>query len=317
MAHAQIISGIEFNPESDVTFTKAKINANGRKQIGILNTKNKKGVYLSTPLMLTWGINEYTDDKTGSRSYDMALQFPNDEYNNPECVAFLKNMQILEQRIKTDAIINCKDWLNKTKTSPDAIDALWTPMLRYPKDKETGDFDYSRPPTLKVKLNYWEGEYKNTEIYDDNQIQLFPNENETFPIDLITKGAHVATILSCGGIWVANGKFGVTWRLFQAVVKPRLSLAGKCHINLSTKDKQILSETAEKQLDLVTEDEDENIVSHLASTTVADSDDEMTTINTSLSEEVTDAIKEEVKAVTTEETPKKKRVVKKGKSTEA
>jgi len=312
---AQILSGVEFNPVSDVTFAKAKINANGRKSIGLQNTSSKKGVYLSTPLMLTWGINEFTDDKTGTKSYDMALQFPNDEYNNPECVQFLKNMQLLEQRIKSDAITNCKDWLNKTKTSPDAIDALWTPMLRYPKDKETGDFDYSRAPTLKVKLNFWEGEYKNTEIYDDNQSLLFPNENDTLPLELITKGSHVATLLSCGGIWVANGKFGVTWRLFQAVVKPRATLAGKCHISLSPKDKEALTAIAAKQ---EVTDDDDVVVEQLASTVVEDSDDEADAADSvAAAVEVVEAVKEEVKAVVTEDVPKKKRIVKKTKPAEA
>lgn len=308
---AQILSGIDFDANSDLTFTKAKINANGRKQVGILNSKNMKSVYLSTPLMLTWGVNEYLDEKTEAKSYDMALQFPNDEYNNPESVAFLKNMQQLEKRIKSDAITNCKDWLNKTKTSPDAVDALWTPMLRYPKDKETGDFDYSRAPTLKVKLNYWDGEYKNTEIYDDSQMQLFPNDNGTLPVELITKGAHVATILSCGGIWVANGKFGIIWRLFQAVVKPRATLAGKCHINLSSKDKETLIASATKQ-----DEEDEDVVvEQLESTVVEDSDDEADT--TESDKAVVDSVKHEVKALVTEDVaPKKKRVVKKTKSSD-
>lgn len=308
---AQILSGIDFDANSDLTFTKAKINANGRKQVGILNSKNMKSVYLSTPLMLTWGVNEYLDDKTEAKSYDMALQFPNDEYNNPESVAFLKNMQQLEKRIKSDAITNCKDWLNKTKTSPDAVDALWTPMLRYPKDKDTGDFDYSRAPTLKVKLNYWDGEYKNTEIYDDSKMLLFPNDNGTLPVELITKGAHVATILSCGGIWVANGKFGIIWRLFQAAVKPRATLAGKCHINLSSKDKETLIASATKQ-----DEEDEDVVvEQLESTVVEDSDDEADT--TESDKAVVDSVKHEVKAVVTEDVaPKKKRVVKKTKSSD-
>ena len=30
--------------------------------------------------MLTWGINEYVDEQTGKRTYDMSLQFPKDEY---------------------------------------------------------------------------------------------------------------------------------------------------------------------------------------------------------------------------------------------
>tara|TARA_B110000444_G_scaffold258858_2_gene300933 strand:- start:4601 stop:5512 length:912 start_codon:yes stop_codon:yes gene_type:complete len=302
---AQILSGVEFDANSDMMFTKAKVNANGRKQIGIQNSKTKKSVYLSTPLMLTWGVNEFVDEKTGTKSYDMALQFPNDEYNNPDNVSFLKNMQELEKRLKCDAITNCKDWLNKTKMTSDAVDALWTPMLRYPKDRETGDFDYSRAPTLKVKIPFWEGEYKNVEIYDDNQTQLFPNEVDTVPLDLITKGSHVATILSCGGIWVANGKFGVTWRLFQAVVKPRISLAGKCHISLSTKDKEMLSSDVGKQHDA----EDDVVVEQLASTVVEDSDDEEETVST------VETIKEEVLTVEVEQ-PKKKKVVKKTKPAE-
>jgi len=295
-----ILSGVDFDASDDIKFTKAKVNANGRKSVGILNAKTNKGVYLSTPLMLTWGVNEFVDEKTGSKSYDFALQFPNDEYNNPECVAFLKNMQELEKRLKADAITNCKDWLNKTKMTPDAVDALWTPMLRYPKDKETGDFDYSRAPTLKVKVPFWDGEYKNVELYDDEKNQLFPNDEDKAPIDFITKGSNVATLLSCGGIWVANGKFGVTWRLFQAVVRPRASLAGKCHIELSSKDKETMKAAAEK----ADEEEEEPV----DDTVVADSEDDEEDVSDPV---VHQEIKEEVKAVVTEDVPKKKRVVKK------
>ena len=44
-------------------YTKPKINASGGKSIGIINTATKKGLYLSTPLMLTWGVNSFTDEK--------------------------------------------------------------------------------------------------------------------------------------------------------------------------------------------------------------------------------------------------------------
>jgi hypothetical protein len=50
---------------------------------------------------------------------------------------------------------------------------------------------------------------------------------------LIPKGSEIACIIQCGGIWFANGKFGVTWKLFQGVVKPTQTLAkGQCHIKL-------------------------------------------------------------------------------------
>lgn len=299
---ATIVSGVNFNVTKDYMYTKAKVNANGRKSIGILNNENKKSLYISTPLMLTWGVNTYTDEKTGDvQSYDIALQFPNDEYNNPECVSFLKNMQALEQKIKEDAVANSKDWLNKTKLVPEAVDALWSPMLKYPKDKETGEPDYSRAPTLKVKIPYWEGEFKNVELYNDSKELVFPGEDETNISEFIVKGSNVATIIQCGGIWVANGKFGVTWRLFQAVVKPRTTLSGKCHISLSDKDKELMSKS-------VDDEEVSDVTDSVSKTQVEDSDDED---KVSLAQEAEEVKEEITKKVDVEDQPKKKVVRKK------
>jgi hypothetical protein len=301
---ATIVSGATFNASTDYVYTKPKLNANNGKSIGILNKHNMKSLYVSTPLMLTWGVNEYTDDKTGKKTFDMALQFPNQEYNNTECAAFLKNMQELETRIKSDVIVNCKEWLGKPKMSSDAVDALWSPMLKYPRDKATEEPDYSRAPTLKVKIQCWENVFKNVELYNDSGTLVFPNDDNNSISDFIVKGSNVATIIQCGGIWVANGKFGVTWKLFQAVVKPKTTLSGKCHIVLSEKDK-------EKLVAPVDDDEDvcEEVVHNV--TEVPDSDDEVEKVeskNTQVKEE-----EEEVqpKQVQVEDAPKKKRIVKK------
>mgnify|MGYP001392921590 FL=1 len=309
---AAIVSGVNFNVTDDYVYTKAKVNANGRKSVGILNNSNKKSLFLSTPLMLTWGVNEYRDEKTGDvQSYDMALQFPNNEYNSEECSAFLKNMQAFEEKVKTDAIANSKDWLNKQKLVPEAVEALWSPMLKYPKDKETGDSDYSRPPTLKVKIPYWEGEFKGVELYNDERVQVFPAEEDANISDFIVKGSNVATIIQCGGIWVANGKFGVTWKLFQAVVKPRTTLSGKCHITLSMDDKEKI---AASNVDVDAQD----VISQKMNTTVVeDSDDEVmptpvpVALETKVEEVKTEVAEELEKQVVVEDQPKKKRVVKK------
>tara|TARA_Y100000816_G_scaffold18892_1_gene12330 strand:+ start:4512 stop:5450 length:939 start_codon:yes stop_codon:yes gene_type:complete len=305
---AAILSGVNFDVNNDFVYTKAKVNANGRKSVGILNNENKKSLYLSTPLMLTWGVNEYKDEKTGEvQSYDIALQFPNDEYNNPDCVAFLKNMQALEQKVKDDTIANSKDWLNKTKLSSETVDALWSPMLKYPKDKETGEPDYSRAPTLKVKIPYWDGEFKNIELYNDSKELVFPTSEDTNIGEYIIKGSNVATIIQCGGIWVANGKFGVTWKLFQAVVKPKTTLSGKCHITLSEQDKEKMTKT-------IDEDEDEDVqVSHeVTKTQVDDSDEEDETPTSNVvSNAVSEVSNEIAKKVELEDQPKKKVVRKK------
>ena len=79
---------------------------------------------------------------------------------------------------------------------------------------------------------------------------------------MIPKASNVAIVVQCGGIWFANGKFGVTWRLVQGLVKPRATLKGKCHIQLDAEEQTKLA----KQ---VVADEE-------AVTDVPDSDDEDT-----------------------------------------
>lgn len=304
---ATIVSGIEFNINKNLQFTKPKISPNGRKSIGILNKDNMKSLYISTPLMLTWGVNEYTEDRI---AYDMALQFPNDEYNNEHASVFLKNMQALELKIKESAVENSKDWLNKSKLTPEAVDALWTPMLKYPKDKATEEPDYSRAPTLKVKIPFWEGEFKNVELYNESKEMVFPNENADDAIaNYIVKGYNIATIIQCGGIWVANGKFGVTWKLFQAVVKPKTTLSGKCHVMLSEEDREQIS--SQKLDDDVDVDEQPTTVIQVDSTRVEDSDDDtVEQVKEEVKQEVVKA-KQEEKVVEVEDQPKKKKIVKK------
>jgi hypothetical protein len=76
---------------------------------------------------------------------------------------------------------------------------------------------------------------------------LFPNPGNPVvtPVDFLQKGINVALVMQCGGLWFANGKFGITWKLIQAVVqKPRASLTGTCFIKLKPAEKERLKAAA-------------------------------------------------------------------------
>ena len=287
MSSKTILSGADFTPASDIKYSKPKVDARGGKSVGILNASSNGATYISTPLMLTWGVSDYE----GNERYEMALQFPSEEYANNDTTNFMTNMMEFENKIKADAAKNAKEWFGKAKMSEDAIDALWTPMLKYPKNKDTLEPDTTRSPTLKVKIPFWEGEWK-TELYNVDQQPIYPDPDggSMTPKDLIVKGTHVAVVLQCGGLWFANGKFGVTWRLFQGVVKPKATMRGKCHIFLDAADKEKLA----KQ-DIPDDEEEDDDVDN---TQVDDSEDEAP------------QIKAEV-AAAIEETPVKKVVKKK------
>jgi hypothetical protein len=239
MSSEMVIPGASFNPASDMKYTKPKVNSVGGRSVGIVNSKTSTVLNLSSPLMLTWGVQSFTDDKSGKVSYDLALQFPNEGFETPATKKFLENMSSFEKKIKEDAITNSKEWFSKPKMTADAVDALWTPVLKYPKNKDTLEADMSRAPTIKVKLPFWEGAWKDLELYGVDMQPVFPDpmNPSLSPQDLIAKGSHIAVSIQCGGIWFANGKFGVTWKLFQAIVKPKMSLKGKCHIKLDDDEK--------------------------------------------------------------------------------
>ena len=223
---ATIVNALELNAGRDVKYGKPKLNKSGGKAVPIQFTGDSKPLHLSTPMILTWGVQEYVDEKTGAVSYSMSLQFPGGDYETEEGNLFLQNMKDFEAKIKADAIVNSKEWLNKPKVSEEVIDALWTPMLKYPKDKATGQPDYTRAPTLNIKLPFYDGKF-NCELFDAQSNVLFPNRGGQTPVDIVTKGSNAATVIQSGGLWFANGKFGCTWRLFQAVSQAKESTRGR------------------------------------------------------------------------------------------
>ena len=239
-----IIPGVSMNPDTDIKYAKVKVNNSGGKSVGILNAATNSVLNLQTPLMLTWGVNENTDKKTGEvQSYSMALQFPSDEYKTPQVSKFFAAMQAFESKVKRDAIANSKEWFGKAM-SAEVINAIFNPVLSYSKNPTTGEPDHTKNPTLRVKLPFYDGNWKDIEIYDSNSNALFPNSDGKTPKDIIVKGSDAALIITCGGLWFAGGSFGVTWRLTQAVLKPKPSLRGKCHIVLDDDEHRRISAAA-------------------------------------------------------------------------
>jgi hypothetical protein len=234
MTTRHFLSPARFNPLTSTKYSKPKVNTSGGKSIGILNAASGTVLQISSPKMLAWGVNEFTDEKTGKVSYDMALQFPNEKFYNENTRRFFDNLQRFESKVKEDAIANSNEWFGKPKMSMETIDALFTPMLRYPKDKNTLETDFSRAPTFKIKLPLRDGVWKNIDLYDLDRRLVFPDAHNTglSPGDFILKGSQVAVGVQCGGIWFAGGKFGVTWNLVEAIIKPNLSFRGTCGIEL-------------------------------------------------------------------------------------
>jgi len=281
------IKVVKFNEYSNdlLSYTPPKSNTSGGKSVNILNKESKKAFYLSTPLLMTWGISDYD----GNQRYEMSLQFPGPEYHNDKTSALLKVMTDFESKIKKDAITNSKEWFGKKIESSEVIDALFTPILKYPKSKETGEPDNNKSPSIRAKVPCYDGEWK-TNIYNVNYEKIFPVSGQSLtPMDFISKTDKVACVLQCGGIWFANGKFGVTWRLHQAVIQPREDTSQACQIELDDEDKKELTTSVFQG------DQDKPVET---TTTQVESDDE---------DDVEDEVEVEVEVEEEPEEPKKKK----------
>ena len=271
-----MIQGVSFRPETDIKYSKAKVNSSGGKSVGVVNAHTGQTLFMGTPLLMTWGIQEFTDEKTKKVSYDMSLQFPSEEYQSTDSKAFLQAMVAFEKKLKADALVNSKDWFAKPKMTPDAVDALFTPVLKYPVDKATCEKDLSKAPTMKIKVPFWNNKWEGIEIYDADKACLYPSSNPAVsPKDLITKMSHVVTMIQCGGLWFANGKFGVTWRLVQGIVQPKLSMKGRCHLSLTPSETVKLQSEADKQQQQEQQQfcDDDDVPSAVPVTETVDSDD--------------------------------------------
>ena len=229
-----IVNAKDFSPATNMIYGKPKVNAKGGKSIGITNSKTRRALMIHTPMMLTYGVNKHVNDD-GSTSYDMAIQLPREEFASPETRELQAMMAELEEKIVNDAFANSRDWFGKKYSSLEVVKEFWTPILKYPKNKEDGSYDTTRAPTIKVKLPFWDGQAK-FDLFDLKSNPIYPNDNGSSPDELVQKGSNVCCTLLCGGVWITGSKFGVTWKLSQAAVKPPESFEkGKCYVSVCEK----------------------------------------------------------------------------------
>jgi hypothetical protein len=235
-SQSQIISIDQWNPKAN-KYMAPKLNDKGGKTINVISTQSNRSIHLIMPLMKTWGIADFIDEKgEPDGKFSMALNFPLDGATTPETDEALKKLKEFEENLLNDAVTNSEAWFGK-KQSREIVEYSYFPFLKYNKNKDTKTIDYSRPPSLKPKVPKYGNDWK-IEIYDTNLNLLFPSPNNITPIELVPKSSNVASVIACGGIWVGGKGWGLTWKVVQLVVKPQVmeSVFGKCHIPISPSD---------------------------------------------------------------------------------
>ena len=250
-ATEMIVKAKAFTP-SEVTYKPATVDSRGGKKVQL--RLSGQPLVISAPMMFTWGVNERVDENSGRVSYDVALVFENDKSSGVS--SFCDKMKELQDKILEDAVANSKAWFGKSKMSKEVAEAMMYPILKYPKDKMSGEPDYSRNPSMKLKIPYWEGKF-NIELYDTKSKPIFlptkdgcegPQGDKT-PVEVVPSRSYVKGLIACNGLWMAGGRFGVTWKLVQAQVRAPVRLVGTgvCHLEADSDDDEMLESVKQSE----------------------------------------------------------------------
>ena len=301
----QILQVAEWESPS-LKFMPYKKNERGGGAVNIISSQMNKALRIETPLMMTFGVSDYVDEKTGESDgrFNLTLNFPNEEYSSEDTTMLLEKMKKFEEYLLDSAVTNSESWFGKKLTRELAEDRFFS-VIKYRKNKETGGPDYEKPPAIKIRVPCYEGNW-NIKLYDTNAQCVYPSsDSDVSPLDLVPKYSQIACVVQCGGLWFGGKGWGVTWRLNQAVVKPRGNSGfdnDVCHLKLSDEDKTKINSYEAPETDEVVEEDNVEKEEEV----VEDSDEEeKEVVAKKVVKKVTKPVEEE------EVVPKKKKVLKK------
>jgi hypothetical protein len=304
----QILQVAEWE-SSSLKFMPYKKNERGGGAVNIISSQMNKALRIETPLMMTFGISDYVDEKTGESDgrFNLTLNFPNDEYSNEDTTSLLEKMKKFEEYLLDSAVTNSETWFGK-KLTRELVEDRFFSVIKYRKNKETGGPDYEKPPAIKIRVPCYEGNW-NIKLYDTNAQCVFPSsDSDVSPLDLVPKYSQIACVVQCGGLWFGGKGWGVTWRLNQAVVKPRGNSGFDndiCHLKLSDEDKSKINSYESPETDEVEDVKEEK------DDVVEDSDEEVEKEEPVPKKVVKKVVSEPVDTAVEEAAPKKKKVLKK------
>ena len=220
-----ILKPKNFNPAS-VSFSDVKPNKFGGKTVFVNYNDGKFAI--QTPTMhLPYNLNvdEIKDSKTDAvtgQKYSINLSFRGMDRENDTSLSskerrnakrlreFHEMLRSLETRIIEEGVKQSGSWLQQKDAPPAVVRALLNSSLKVSKDPN-GEPNGKWPDTIKGKVMFWDGVFT-TEVYNEEGKEVDVQGN-------LQRGAQIACLLESSGLWFANGKFGISWRIVQCQVK--------------------------------------------------------------------------------------------------
>jgi len=214
-----------------VQFGEVSTNAKGGKSVKIVyNDENKFLIRTpDMPVAFDLVVDESKEIAPGIKSiprYSFQLSFKgmeNDDTNGNNISNFHGMINDLDNLLVKKGIENSLTWLKMKNVQPAVVDALINRTIKQSKDKATQEPDGKYPDTMKVRVPVSKEGKLMCSFFDKDG-------NEVSDISVLQKlkrGARVAMILECAGVYFASGKFGYTsWQIYQCRIKQEPSSYG-------------------------------------------------------------------------------------------
>lgn len=244
-------SSIDF---SKISFSTPKTLDNGGKMIYLNYGGGVNPLYVQTPEgELPFDANYFGDDGNNDPTSSNGGKFSINLSINPDSSKSMSSFHDvfvkLDELIMASAKENSQAWFKKAKISEETINELYTRQIKVSVDPETGEPNGKYPPKFTYKVVKRDGKFQNFKIYDNDKVVFDVDKTTDSPVEfsnVVMKGSRVKAVLKCNGIWVANGKFGCTWRAEQMCVKvPEGGLRDFAILSDSDDEEDTKSETSE------------------------------------------------------------------------
>jgi hypothetical protein len=206
---------------SKISLSAVKTLSNGGKQVYLNYNGGMSPLYISTPEVdVPFEMKYFADGDNKGGKYSVSFSMKDLDSNLP-MNGFHSKFLELDEFIKDNAIKNSMAWLKQPKVSRETIETLFTPTIKVHTDPETGEPTGKYPDRFGFKIVRRDDKVQ-CQIYDTKKKYFDVNGETDNPDDInqvITKGSKIKVVLKCNGIWLANGKFGCSWRAEQVRVK--------------------------------------------------------------------------------------------------
>lgn len=205
-----VITSSSFNGSK---LTVGELKALAKSSQVYLNYEGRRMLLQGPQLNVPYDASDYQ----GDGKFKVQFSFKGRD-GNPRVAKFHDVIEAIDNYVIDMAVKNCGKWFKKPGMTRDMLKLFFKPTLRYSKDKD-GNEKREYPPHMSVALKRRVSPDNNgpfiAEIYDDSRKMI---EGVT-PVEALRRNAEVVPILSCGGVWIVDGKFGITWTLHQAIIK--------------------------------------------------------------------------------------------------